>query len=958
MSRISATRSRLVAAVQAAEETRSRGHWGEALEAYAEILRVRLEELRDAGTLDSAMQAIDLIVIERLADLAVLFGFLRPADRLLEGYIALTSAAGNLMAADYAALKRVHLALGYGQIHDAVEQLEQMAPSLGNIHLIRFESQALRRWEAECPWREFDDADQAVLYTRLYLELGRLMASVGQYEDALAALKRGLKHARPQSTDLARRALLPIQLDIAAVLIEKGNIHEARVQLDLASELVELSGAAETAVRRAELSGKLALLIGDLGSARGSLSDVLMKCRALGFRRAAVQAALNLAHLSIYLNQTAVACDLLNQAIAEAADQDDLHVQPRAEYLLRLARARGTSLADGVAITPPVARLWDSSPTVSAHVQVVSSAAAGALEAPQASNYLAFFEDQALEFHARLASEGPRSGADQLERMRAIFAATDSELIHLRLRNLAGFSAYYLEQYTDAAELLEGTVARLTALGLRPELWQVLRFLRWARIRMGRTGFEVMALTEQAQGLLDGMVGSLAPEDRPIFSLNKWTTQEEFLAAQIDLLSRDRARLALSPWPLRLWRRWALWRRLDELLRFVDQSRAMGHFRHVHHTEEPTDTRVSAAPSLWRRMLLHPRRRAILTFLVLPDRVFLACSSWFSLDFCVSPVTRLDLREKVGQWHKAIGKSVTAATDADRVAEEVVTVLQLHALLDRLPRHVNALTIIPDDSLYGFPFSAIIYHGAYLIERFALSVGLERVRHWRAAPQSKTARRADSPTKALLVGVSRGSDTITPLPGVRSELDVLARWLAARCIDTSRIENDEADKASVLDGLCRCLIAHLACHGVFDLDRPDASGLVLLPTSDHMDILSIHDLARTDLSNLKHVTLSACWTADTFVLPGRQVISLPETLYRAGVRSVLASLWPVDDAIAVALMGRFYDYLDIHPRDEALRRAQLDCIRGKLFADSDPFTSHPVAWAGFTLTGDPGRLRI
>jgi CHAT domain-containing protein len=109
---------------------------------------------------------------------------------------------------------------------------------------------------------------------------------------------------------------------------------------------------------------------------------------------------------------------------------------------------------------------------------------------------------------------------------------------------------------------------------------------------------------------------------------------------------------------------------------------------------------------------------------------------------------------------------------------------------------------------------------------------------------------------------------------------------------------------------------------------------------------------------LKHVTLSACWTADTFVLPGRQVISLPETLYRAGVRSVLASLWPVDDAIAVALMGRFYDYLDIHPRDEALRRAQLDCIRGKLFADSDPFTSHPVAWAGFTLTGDPGRLRI
>ena len=122
------------------------------------------------------------------------------------------------------------------------------------------------------------------------------------------------------------------------------------------------------------------------------------------------------------------------------------------------------------------------------------------------------------------------------------------------------------------------------------------------------------------------------------------------------------------------------------------------------------------------------------------------------------------------------------------------------------------------------------------------------------------------------------------------------------------------------------------------------------------EVLSIRDLACTDLSHLRQVVLSACWSADNFVLPGRRVVSLPETLCRAGARSVLGSLWPVDDAIAVALMGRFYDYLETHPRDEALRRAQLDCLQGRLFGGPDAYATHPVAWAGFTLSGDAGRL--
>jgi CHAT domain-containing protein/tetratricopeptide (TPR) repeat protein len=900
------------------------------------------------------MRAIDLVAIERLADLAIPFGFLRAADRLLDGYVAVTRSAGNLMAADYATLKRVRLALGYGRPHDAVARLGDMAGSIGDIHQIRFQSAALRLWEADLPWRAFESGDQAVLYSRLYLELGRLLSSVGQYGDALEALGRGLDHTGPPAPDLARRALVPLQLEIASALLEKGVLDRARGQLDAVGESEESGIQPESGIRQQELAGKLALLTGDLGAARHSFSEILRMCRARGFPRASAQAALNLAHLSIFLNQTAVACDLLNQAICEASHQDDPHVQQRASYLMWLARSRRASLVAGVAIALPLARLGEPMPSANSPTEQT----APEMDSQLPSSYLALFEDHELRFRSRLAIEGAEGAAGELEVMGKIFSTTDSELIGLRLRSLKGLLDYYLQRYAQSAELLEDVVAGLSALGLRPELWQALRILGWCRSRMGHDRPEVARLTERAQILLDEMLESLAPADRPIFLLNKWTSDEEFLASQIDGLALQDARVRASPWPLRPWRRWKLWQRLDDLLRFLDRSRELTHRRTLRAAAERAQPATTRSSPLWRRLLFYPRRRAVLSFLVLPDRVLLTCSRWCRMDFCVSAVTRLELRERVRQWHEAAGSPQYSAPAANRAANEVAAALQLPAVLDLLPRRVRALSIVPDDSLHGLPFAAVTHRGRFLVERFALAVGFDRERPWRVERPCRAARPGALADGALLVGVSRGSATVPPLPGVGPELDALSRWLEGRRVSFRRIEDGAADKAAVLDGLGRCRFAHLACHGVFDADRPDSSGLVLLPKSDPMEVLSIRDLAQADLMNLRHVTLSACWSADNFVLPGRRVISLPEIFIRAGAQSVLGSLWRVDDEIASALMHRFYEYLEAHPRDEALRLAQIDCLEGKLLPGQDSFASHPMAWAGFTLSGNPGRLTI
>ena len=352
-------------------------------------------------------------------------------------------------------------------------------------------------------------------------------------------------------------------------------------------------------------------------------------------------------------------------------------------------------------------------------------------------------------------------------------------MIRLRLGALHGLSAYYLGRDDQASEILEEVAAGLIRLGLRPGLWQTLRVLGWCRTRLNRPHPEIEALAEQTQRLLDGMVRSLPAEDRPILLLTKWTSEEEFLATQIDLLIREHDRVEASPWPIRLWRRWALWRQLDELLRFLDRYQDSTHRRAL----DVNGGTTAASVPLWRRLLLHPPRRAVLSFLVLPDRVFLACSQWGRIDFGVSPITRLEVREKVRRWHEAVTGPVPAATGADRVADELADALQLPRLLDRLPQRVRALTVVPDDSLCGFPFAVVRHCGTYLVERFALSIGFDRNRPWRPASHRDARGRRGTPAGALLVGVARGSGAIAALPGVVPELDEVGH--GSRCA-TSR----------------------------------------------------------------------------------------------------------------------------------------------------------------------------
>jgi CHAT domain-containing protein len=237
--------------------------------------------------------------------------------------------------------------------------------------------------------------------------------------------------------------------------------------------------------------------------------------------------------------------------------------------------------------------------------------------------------------------------------------------------------------------------------------------------------------------------------------------------------------------------------------------------------------------------------------------------------------------------------------------------------------------------------------GRYLIERFSLTIGFESL------PERHKAHRT-AIQKALLVGVSKSVENAGRLAGVRRELDKITAIIGKRGWQIEELYDEAASQERLLESLPSVGLFHIASHGIFEPEQPDCSGLILTSKGGMVELLTLRQIANLDLRSLRLATLSSCWSADNFVLPGRWIISLPETFYRAGAHSVLGSLWQVPDELAIEFMEKFYRHLQKNNSlERALQRVQLDCLRSAM-----PGMADPRFWANFNLYGKRQSLKI
>lgn len=106
-------------------------------------------------------------------------------------------------------------------------------------------------------------------------------------------------------------------------------------------------------------------------------------------------------------------------------------------------------------------------------------------------------------------------------------------------------------------------------------------------------------------------------------------------------------------------------------------------------------------------------------------------------------------------------------------------------------------------------------------------------------------------------------------------------------------------------------------------------------------VLTADEISRLDLSSTSLVVLSACETAKGYVDFVDGVFGLQRGFKKAGVGTILMSLWDVNDEATSLLMAQFYTYLTQGDKcHKALWKAMMD-VKEK--------HEEPVYWAGFVM---------
>jgi len=190
--------------------------------------------------------------------------------------------------------------------------------------------------------------------------------------------------------------------------------------------------------------------------------------------------------------------------------------------------------------------------------------------------------------------------------------------------------------------------------------------------------------------------------------------------------------------------------------------------------------------------------------------------------------------------------------------------------------------------------------------------------------------------------------------------EVEARQIKAQEPRTQVYTREIATKTAFLQEAPQSRIVHLATHAFVDTVFDAFSGLVLATDRDSTDdgILMGYEIA--DLNLLCDlVTLSACETGRGRLVVGEGTLGLPRLFLGAGAKSVLMTLWKVDDRLASELMPIFYEKFlqEKLPKTDALAEAKRTILSRKT-PKGDIYYQHPFYWASFVLYGDPGMRQV
>ncbi len=319
---------------------------------------------------------------------------------------------------------------------------------------------------------------------------------------------------------------------------------------------------------------------------------------------------------------------------------------------------------------------------------------------------------------------------------------------------------------------------------------------------------------------------------------------------------------------------------------------------------------------------------AVLYPLLLADRVELMLSSGEAVERFPIALTPGELETQARQLREYLQQPAhnRFMRPARRLYEALIA-----PLLPTLTRWgTTTLVVVPDGQLRTVPFAALYDGERFLVERFALvtSPGLTLI-------DPSPVRRTQG--EMLVLGLAEGVQGFPPLPAVVEETDEVRRLARGQ-----RLLDAEYTLGGVSSELQRTPVRalHFATHGQFG---GEAQENFLLAYDGRLDMPHLEGLIAGQSVDL--LTLSACQTA---LGDDRAALGLAGLAVKAGARSVVATLWTVNDGASAHAMEGFYRRLYADPTlpvAAALAQTQRAMIAEERWW-------HPAYWAPFLLIGN------
>jgi CHAT domain-containing protein len=323
----------------------------------------------------------------------------------------------------------------------------------------------------------------------------------------------------------------------------------------------------------------------------------------------------------------------------------------------------------------------------------------------------------------------------------------------------------------------------------------------------------------------------------------------------------------------------------------------------------------------------------IIQYIVGKEKGFVALISSGTIQLQELPMTE-KLKETVTVYKEAVSKPFISKEDKNTYVKVAKKLYQQLIPFDNSETELQQkrITIIADGILQYIPFEALLTSKEeYLIKNTKIHYNYSLS----AAAQSQQNNASISQKFIAIAPTKFKNDQFGALATSEEELKKLAN-----IFDANHFQYENATKERFTKAYGNYKIVHLSTHGGIDNTIPWIAF--------YDEKMTLDELYFTK-NQSELVVLSACKTSDGELKKGEGVMSLARGFFNAGAKSVVSSLWDINEKASNDVIQEFYKNIaNGDTKSAALQKAKLTYIQ----QNENTSEASPYYWSGLTITGD------